>query len=138
MSPSDSHVDSPQRPGDDAGPTTSQSLRSIEDPQVLEAIQQYREALEAGEPVDRQELLQRVSRGCGRYCAVSHTRWSSYTISPRRCATALSDTEALTASAAVYPRRACWATSASSARSAAAAWAWSTRPSRSRLAAAWR
>ena len=31
-----------------------------------------------------------------------------------------------------------WATTASSARSAAAAWAWSTRPSRSRWAAAWR
>ena len=31
-----------------------------------------------------------------------------------------------------------WATTASSARSAAAAWAWSTRPSRSRSAAAWR
>ncbi len=35
-------------------------------------------------------------------------------------------------------RRACWATSASSARSAAAAWAWCTRRSRCRWAGGWR
>ncbi len=35
------------------------------------------------------------------------------------------------------PRWSGWASIASSARSATAAWAWSTRPSRSRWAAAW-
>ncbi len=37
-----------------------------------------------------------------------------------------------------HRRRRRWATTGSSARSAAGAWAWSTRPSRSRSAAGWR
>ena len=104
------------------------------DPVLAELVERLTARLQAGEPVD----IERDSRP-----SIPSTPSGSASCCRRsRCWPTWGDRRDRglppSGPGSGSPSWACWATSGSSARSAAAAWASSTRPSRSRSAAAWR